>query len=137
MKVRKLEDLEDRLQQSQTGKEVHAVFSAHAEEMMQLINHRRPVTVVWHRNHGPEFIGHVVKSGFEEDFEFPNEIEGVTIDKLLRRMASVMLDYASSGLRATIGKYYQLVMSWVGKVTNLSQLLDEISKMDPVRPEDN
>jgi hypothetical protein len=137
MKLRKLEHLENRLKQSQTGRDIYEVFRAHAEEILELINHRRQVTVVWHRNHGPEFIGQVVKSGFEEDFEVPQEIQGVTLIQLLRRMASILLDHGSPPLKEMIGQYYQLVMGWAQRFTNLSQILDAIAKMDRPRPEDN
>jgi hypothetical protein len=137
MKLRKLEHLENRLKQSQTGRDIYEVFRAHAEEILELINHRRQVTVVWHRNHGPEFIGQVVKSGFEEDFEVPQEIQGVTLIQLLRRMASILLDHGSSPLKEMIGQYYQLVMGWAQRFTNLSQILDAIANMDRPRPEDN
>lgn len=133
MKMRKLEDLEARLMQTQTGREVREVFARHAHEVLELINHRRPVTVVWHRNHGPEFAGHVVKSGFEEDFEVPQAIEGVTLHTLVRRMASALLDYASPELRAVIDRYYTLVLGWSQRFHNLSQVLDELARLDEMR----
>lgn len=137
MKQRKLEDLEVRLMQTQTGRAVHEILVTHAEEVMELINHRRPVTVAWHRNHGPELIGQVVKSGFEHDFEIPKEIQGVTLAQLLRRMASVMLDHASPEFKAVINRYYALVMGWAQQFTNLSQVLDEIARLDQARAQGN
>lgn len=126
----RIEVLEDKLKATPTGRRIAAVFAEHVHEVMLLINHNRQVTVTWHRNHGPEFIGSAVKSGFEENFQVVREIEGVTLVQLLRRMASALQDVATPGLKKAIGEHYALVLHWAQQFSSLQEVLDEIARID-------
>lgn len=122
----RLEVIEAELNQSQTGKQVVNLFTRHVDEVMMLINNSREVTVTWHRNHGPEFIGSAVKTAFENDVEIVREINGITLFTLLRRMAAVLQDKGTPDLRKTIGTHYALVMKMARSCTSLRQVLDLI-----------
>ena len=127
-----LEKLEDRLRATSLGRQIADVFEEHVEEIMMLINNDRQVKVTWHRNHGPEFIGSAVRSGFENDFQVLREIEGVRLDQLMRRMAVALQDKATPPLRLTIGKYFGLVMDWARRFSSLNEVLAEIDRMDGI-----
>lgn len=129
----RIEDLEDRLKTTQTGRQIAAVFEAHIAEVMLLVNHNRQVTVTWHRNHGPEFIGSAVRSGFEDDFQVVREHEGVTLLQLMRRMAAVLQDQGTPSLKKAIGDHFALVMHWAQTCNSLNEVLAEIQRLDQQR----
>ncbi len=129
----RIEVLEERLKATPTGRQIAAVFEAHIDEVMLLVNHNRQVTVTWHRNHGPEFIGSAVRSGFEEDFKVVQEYEGVTLSQLIRRMAAALQDAGTPMLKKDIGDHFALVMHWAQTCTSLNQVLEEIKRLDAQR----
>ena len=126
----RIEVLEARLTTTPTGREIVNVFREHVEEVMLLINNNRKAMVAWHRNHGPEFIGSAVRSGYEEGFQVLQEVEGVTMPQLIRRMAAVLQDLGTPGLKKVIGDYFVMVLSWAQRFTSLNEVLDEIQTID-------
>lgn len=130
MKMYRLEILEEQLIATPLGQQIRDVFEEHVEEVMMLINHNRQVMVVWHRNFGPEFINHAVRSGVEKDFEVPGEINGIQFTTLLRRMAAVLLENGSPGLARAISNYLVLVLNWAQRCNSLQQVFEEIKKLD-------
>lgn len=133
----RLEVIEAELQESPTGRQVIDLFTRHVDEVMMLINHNREVTVAWHRNHGPEFIGTAVQSAFEMDVTIPQEVEGVSLPTLLRRMAAVLQDNGSPSLRQTIGEHFGLVMKMAQECNSLRQVLGLIRNVDFPTTTDN
>ncbi len=126
----RLEILEERLTTTQTGREIVDVFRLHVEEVMLLINHNRQVMVVWHRNHGPEFIGSAVRSGYDKGFKVLQEVEGVSLPQLIRRMAAILQDSGTPSLKKVIGDNFVMVLSWAQRFTSLNEVLDEIENID-------
>ncbi|MDO1444631.1 hypothetical protein Q0590_00130 [Rhodocytophaga aerolata] len=130
MKMYRLEVLEEQLVATPLGRQIRDIFEEHVEEVMMLINHNRQVMVIWHRNLGPEFINHAVRSGMEKDFEVPREIKGIQLTTLLRRMAAVLQENGSPALARTIGNYSVLVLNWAQRCNSLHQVFDEIKKIN-------
>lgn len=129
----RIEVLEERLKTTPTGRQIAAVFEAHIDEVMLLVNHNRQVTVTWHRNHGPEFIGSAVRSGFEADFQVVREYEGVTLVQLLRRMAAVLQDVGTPMLKKAISDHFAMVMHWAQTCSSLNEVFAEIQRLDAQR----
>lgn len=126
----RIEVLEERLKATPTGRQIAAVFEAHIEEVMLLVNHNRQVTVTWHRNHGPEFIGSAVRSGFEHDFRVVQEIDGVTLPQLIRRMAAVLQEAGTPALKKVIGDHFGLALKWSQTCTSLNDVFEEIQRLE-------
>lgn len=126
----RIEKLEARLTKTPTGRQIAAVFEVHVEEVMMLINNNRKVMVAWHRNHGPEFIGSAVRSGYEDGFRVLQEVQGVSLSQLIRRMAAVLQDLGTPALKKVIGDHFAMVLNWAQHFTSLNEVLEEIQKMD-------
>ena len=103
--MRKLEYFEDELNASPTGREILGVVRAHMEEVTTLVNGNRAVMVAWQRNQGPRFLMSTMDSGFNEHTPVPKEIDGVTLQQLLLRMADALQQAGSQGLREAIGRF--------------------------------
>ena len=130
----RLEKLENQLIETATGRQIRDLFEEHVEEVMMLINNNRNVKVSWHRNQGPEFINHAVKSGIEQGFEIPDEIKGIHKMTLLRRMAAAIQESGSPMLRQVIGKYTAIILNWAQRSNSLHQVFEEIKNMDTQNP---
>lgn len=70
--------------------------------MIALVNHRRPVTVAWHRSKGPTFLAHFVNNARDPAHLIPFEVEGITREKMIQRMAEVLTQQGSQELQQVI-----------------------------------
>ncbi len=88
--------------------ETHPFIQAaqtHFDEMLDLVNHSRPVTVAWHRKQGPAFLAAFMRSAKEPNYRIPQEIEGITRQHALTTMITVFEEHGSEALKAAIERY--------------------------------
>lgn len=123
---RKLEVIEKELKRSKAGCRVLKIIEDHVEEVIDLVNHNRPTTVIWQRNHGPKFIRAIVDSLFEENVKIPQAIENISLSDLLLRMAGVLQHNGSPELRRTIAEHSFRVLSWAQDCESLPELFERI-----------
>lgn len=126
MIMRKLEYFENELNASATGRSVLAVVRSHMEEVSQLVNHNRTVMVAWQRNQGPRFLASAMDSGFDEHTPVRREIDGVTLERLLLRMADALQQSGSRALAATVGRYTSPVLVAAHECDSLSDVFARI-----------
>lgn len=86
----------------------------HAREIVHLVNHRRPVTVAWHRGKGPAWSAHLIKSWREPDHVIPDAIDGITRMQLLARMREVLAQQGSPALAADLDRNADAVFALAG-----------------------
>ena len=86
----------------------------HAREIVHLVNHRRPVTVAWHRGKGPAWSAHLIKSWREPDHVIPDAIDGITRMQLLARMREVLAQQGSPALAAELERNADAVFALAG-----------------------
>lgn len=97
-----------------------ALYRRHRDEVTHLVEHRRPVTVAWHRNQGPAFAAAVNRSHREAAYRIPREIEGVSRHQLLVAMARVLAEHGSTALQQDLR-------------THGLDLIDELCQAENVR----
>lgn len=97
--------VEERLEETATGQMIKALIDTHQKEVLNLVNHHRPVTVTWQRKQGPAFVAAFGRSVKNPEYTIPAEINRVSIQNLLMSMASVLEEYGSEPLRKEIKKY--------------------------------
>jgi Zn-dependent M16 (insulinase) family peptidase len=124
--MRKLEYFEDELDASPLGREILAVIRRHMDEVTQLVNHNRTVTVAWQRNHGPGFLTSAMDSGFDANTAVRKEIDGVSLERLLLRMADALQQSGSRELAATIGRYASPALVAARECVSLTDLFTRI-----------
>lgn len=127
---RKLEYLERELRRSPAGAELLTVIQTHAEEVVRLINGRRRVTATWQRNHGPAFIQAIVASGFDEGSMIPKQVNGVTLEALLLRMADALQRDGSLELRREIANQSLLALRWARECDSLRELFGRLESTE-------
>jgi hypothetical protein len=116
--------LSARLSKTGTGRELLAVVERHADEVLRLVNHRRAVTVVWHRTHGPQWVAHGARSSRIPEYRIPESIEGVTIKSCLLALGDILEREGSSALARDVQLYRPLVEAWDGAASTLDEMLE-------------
>jgi hypothetical protein len=87
------------------------IFERHQREVLHLVNHKRPVTLAWHRGQGPAFVAAISRASRVEHYRVPFEINGVSRHTLLKAMEEALLAHGSPPLRKDIERYRDDLMS--------------------------
>jgi len=118
--------LRERLNQTPEGAQIASMIESHATEVIHLVNNNRRVTVTWHRYKGPKFLNESVLNAHNPAHVIPAEIDGVTRDTLLQRMARVLSQFGSAGLRASISQI-EFFLPRLSQFGSLRELIDNLS----------
>lgn len=111
---------------STRGREYRALIEKHLREVVHLVNHVRPVTVAWHRLHGPDFLGHVLHASRHAAYSVPRELNGLGRDEALRRMLETLHQHGSASLRNDIERNAEEVRAFFNDVDDLETLAAQI-----------
>lgn len=120
--------LRERLRATTKGAELYARALEHRDEVVELVNHCRPVTVAWHRCKGPAFLNRAVNNVRNPDELIPHEIDGIGRADLLLRMGKVLRVHGSDGLRNAIDAYDEQVFALVDTFEDLRELADRFDR---------
>ncbi len=94
--------LRERMQRRAATALVFDLGRQHADEIMQLINHCRPVTVAWHRVQGPALLATLMGAVRDGHYRIPARVKGVALHEALERLREVLSKHGSPALRATM-----------------------------------
>jgi hypothetical protein len=130
-----IDNLDIELRKTAAGKKLLSVFNAHVDEVFYLVGHHRQVMVAWQRNQGPAFVAEFLQSTDSPQVPFKKEINGVSVQTLIRRMAVALQDAGSPPLRKAIGEHIALVMEWANACNNMNDVLERLKNAEAVRPE--
>jgi hypothetical protein len=95
----------------------------HREEVAGLIDHCRPVTVAWHRHHGPAFAAAINRNQRDSRFRIPLEINGVSRSELLVTMARVLEEHGSFALQEDLREHGLELMDDLCRAENVRDVL--------------
>ena len=124
-------DLEKKLLGSEPGKSVIGLYYKHRTEIRDMINHHRPATVAWQRNQGPAFLASIIKSVQNPGTTIQQDINGVSLDDLLRAMKSVLLTHGSVSLREDIDRFGEELTSWLAASNTAEAFVENIRRRGP------
>ncbi len=102
--------LAERLRASEAGRQLLELILKHGEECLELVNRKRPVTVVWQRHQGPAFLAALARSAREPIYRFPDEIEGVSRHDAAARIREALVAHGSEVLRDDLQTYADLII---------------------------
>lgn len=94
--------LRERLQARERTALVFDLGRRHADEIMRLINHCRPVTVAWHRVQGPALLATLMGAVRDGHYKIPARVKGVALHEALERLREVLSKHGSPALRETM-----------------------------------
>ncbi len=95
-----------RLNRFPLGRQYVKAIETHYEEVRDLVHHKRPVKVAWHRNNGPDFVAANTGAAVDENKPITKEIDGESAETLLTVMRKSLDEYGSKALKKSIQKFY-------------------------------
>ncbi len=130
-KLKSIDDLkEEFINKNEFCHELYRIFERYRGEVVQLVNHTRPVTVVWHRHFGPQYVAHYVKNFNDPDYQVPMVINNVTLHQLLKAMRNALAEYGSEGLKSAIDHYGDQIIEESKNCKDLETLLSKLGKIE-------
>jgi hypothetical protein len=128
-RLKSIDDLKNAfIDENDFCQELYRIFERFRGEVVQLVNHHRPVTVVWHRNYGPQFVAHFVKNFNDPDHKVPDTIKNVSLNELLLVMRTALLEYGSAGLKNAVNIYGDHIINKTKDCTDIETLLSRLTK---------
>lgn len=122
-------EVRERFLSTRKGAEIYQQILNHRQEVIALVNHRRPVTVAWHRSQGPTFLAHFVNNARDPLHLIPFKVEGITRDQMIRRMAEILTQHGSETLQQVIQSYLDEVMGFINSFDNLHEFVKQFEAM--------
>jgi hypothetical protein len=101
----------------------------HFDEMLDLVNHHRAVTVAWHRKQGPAFLGAFMRSVKEPEYRIPQEIDGISRQHALTAMSVILEEYGSPALKAAIQQYGMAVLYTCGRYDTVEEIVQALNQL--------
>lgn len=120
-----------RLLRTAEGQRLYELGQIHAEEVRGLVNSRKRVAVVWHRNHGPFLLHHVTRTVMLPHVPLPHDVDGVELSIRAARLVSALEPYASKALIRAMHETLPLIAELQGKT-----LLDVVEMFEAFETED-
>jgi hypothetical protein len=109
-----------------------ALVRRHRDEVSHLINHCRPVTVVWHRHHGPAFAAAVKRNHREPVYRVPREINGIGRHELLVAIARALEQHGSAVLQEDLREHGLALIDDLCQTDNIRAILFPAAEATPV-----
>ncbi|MFK8102462.1 MAG: hypothetical protein AB8G15_08055 [Saprospiraceae bacterium] len=125
------------LRQDAAGKALMEAVETYRSEVTGHVNHTRAVTVAWHRNKGPIFLQHCLKSSRDSTYFLPKEIEGVSFVTLINKMIEVLKKEGTYALSKTILKYEKNLRASISDDLRLEDFISNfirVSKTNSLTP---
>ena len=114
-----------RLLRTEEGQRLYELGRDHWEEARMLINTRKRIATVWHRNHGPLMIHHVIRAVMIPDVALPKEVEGEAVSIRAARLVTALEKHASPELRAAL----HTALPWVARLEGKT-LMDVVELLE-------
>jgi hypothetical protein len=94
--------LRERMEQHGGTARIFGLGRQHADEILRLVNHCRPVTVAWHRAQGPALLATLMGAVRDGHYRIPAGVKGVALHEALERMREALAKHGSPALRGTM-----------------------------------
>ena len=118
--------MQRRLEESPFGREIGAQVRYHLPEAINLVNHQRAVMVTWQRVQGPSFLAQWMNGVRNPTQPVPKEINGVTMNTALLKLAAVLKTHGSTALQQSIDAYGLDLMALIDRSTTVDELIENI-----------
>ena len=115
-----------RLLNTAEGQRLYQLGRIHADEVRALVNSKKRVAVVWHRNYGPLLLHHVTRAVMLPHVALPHEVDGVEVSIRAARLVSALEPYASKELIRAMHETLPLVAELQGRT-----LLEVVEMFEP------
>ena len=122
--MRRFEDFANKINHLSKGRTLVKVLKDNIEEIMLLINHNRRVLTTWNRNHGPAFINVLMECGEDVNKKFQKEIQGISLQWLILRMADALQEHGSRKLSGVIATYTATLLAVLQECNSVQEVIE-------------
>ena len=84
---------------------LYSLYDKHFKEVLDQVNHCRPVTLTWQRNQGPAFVAALGRAAKVQEYAIPYEINDSNKSDLLESMHQILIENGSAQLKEDLSKY--------------------------------
>ncbi|MEM9544882.1 MAG: hypothetical protein AAGA77_02865 [Bacteroidota bacterium] len=124
-----LEQLQDQLNASATGRILSELFDIHQKEILALVRKNREVMTAWHRYQGPAYLSHMSISA-KRNKPVPQEINGISLQNLLLKMTAVLKRNGSPELKQAVENNYLTVIEVFASGSKLEEWKRNLDELD-------
>ncbi len=114
------------LDESANGRHLLGLVRRFDGEVIERINHDRPVLVAWRRNQGPAFVAAFINHGLGKIDRMPRELGGARLHDLMRIMGDQLSRRGSKELAQAIAEHREVVLGYVDRFETLEGFLQEM-----------
>ncbi|MGQ1785139.1 MULTISPECIES: hypothetical protein [unclassified Saccharicrinis] len=108
----------EKLREANDHSLIRKLYDKHFEEVLELVNHCRPVTVVWQRLQGPAYVAAIARAARVENYKIPKEINGSGREELLVAMYNALIENGSGKLKQELLEHGEkLILSMMSPET--------------------
>ncbi len=127
--------LQERLQRHDRTADLLAIVQRHSEEVIDLVNHCRRVTVAWHRSQGPALLAGLMRGVRDGHERIPAAVNGYTAGRALERMVTVLSQHGSPELAEALQnpEVGRLILAFE-ECPDLSGIIARLSEPEPAAP---
>jgi hypothetical protein len=121
--------LRSRLSQHENTSRLLALGERHADEVTQLVNHCKPVTIAWHKNQGPALLATIMGAIRDGHDTIPEAVKGVPVHAAVETMRGVLHRYGSEALQAHVGRPETApLIERLKHCRNIDELIERIAR---------
>jgi hypothetical protein len=121
--------LRTRLSRHENTSRLLALGERHADEVTQLVNHCKPVTIAWHKNQGPALLATIMGAIRDGHDTIPEAVKGVPVHEALEKMRSVLHRYGSDALQEHVGRAETApLIERLKDCRNIGELIERIAR---------
>lgn len=119
-------EVRERLLADPAGAWLLELAEAHRGEIVELVTRHRPVTVAWHRAHGPAFLAHALNTLRDGGDALPPPVEGMPFPAALERIGAALAAHGSLELRGAVEAHGPALLEAARGGTTLPELLEAL-----------
>ncbi len=121
-----LDEVIERLFASPLGRKIMELYELHGPQARELLDHDRRAKIAWHRNHGPAFAAKLLANMESLDQPLPQQIEGLALDEMRRRVCGVFLSRGTSDFAAAGERYLPIALELLRGARTIREALDRV-----------
>jgi hypothetical protein len=126
--------LRQRLLRHENTARLFALGERHADEVTQLVNHCKPVTIAWHKSQGPALLATVMGAIRDGHDQLPASVKGVAPHEAVERMRAALGQYGSAALRDHFSRTEVApLIDQLKDCTSIDEVIERIAKDHTLR----
>ncbi|MCA6363483.1 MAG: hypothetical protein IM638_10630 [Bacteroidetes bacterium] len=123
----KLAEWKERAEAHPFTSALYTALNTHKQEVLHLVNHCRPVTVVWQRNKGPAFVNSILNALNESEPSIPVQINGISLASLAEKMYAVLLEQGSHALKTDLEKLGPTILNAIDQRNTVDEIFNALT----------